>query len=144
LTLPSLLLQPSLAQAPSLDDGILCVARGKTPQGNRIYFYTSVIDDDSVKKKTPVSVTINEPVVTVDADELVVVNSDTDTVTILDSVTATPPEMKPVGEGRVIYQGNNTFTGKTKAGNTLSFTLGSNYKTFTLKHGNQTFKGSCH
>lgn len=142
--LPSFLIKPTLAQAPSLNDGLLCVAKGKTTQGERIYLYTSEIDNDSIKKKQPVSVTINEPMMTVEGTELVVVNSEDNTLTIIDSVTGEPPEMQPVGEADLIYQGNNTFTGKTKAGTPVSFTLGNNYKTFTIKHGNQTFKGSCH
>lgn len=42
LSLPSLPIKPVLAQAPSLGNGILCVARGKTDRGTKIYFYTSM------------------------------------------------------------------------------------------------------
>ncbi len=145
LCLPILFIMPTstLAQNPSLDDGILCVAKGKTPQGSRIYLYTSVIDDDSIKKKEPVSVTINESVVTVEGEELVVIDSEEDTVTIIDSVTATPPEMQPVGNASTTYQGNNTFSGKTGAGTPVSFTLANNYKVFKIKHGNEMYSGVC-
>jgi hypothetical protein len=54
--LPSFFIQPTLAQVPSLGNGIICVARGKTPPGNRIYFYTSAIDYNSIQKKQPVFV----------------------------------------------------------------------------------------
>jgi hypothetical protein len=144
LSLPSLTIPPVLAQAPSLGDGILCVANGKTTKGTTIYLYTSVIDDNSIKKKQPVSVTINERMITVDADEVVVIDSRQNTLAILDSVTASPPEMQPVGQAATIYQGNNTFTGKTAAGTPVSFTLNNNYKGFKIKHGNQSFTGSCH
>jgi hypothetical protein len=142
--LPSLFIQPTLAQAPSLGDGILCVAKGKTKKGNKIYLYTSVIDDNSIKKKQPVSVTINERMTTVESDELVVLDSKKNTIAILDSVTGSPPEMQPVGKASTTYQGNNTFSGKTAAGTPVSFTLENNYKVFKVKHGNQTFTGSCH
>ncbi|MDB9542768.1 hypothetical protein PN472_06325 [Microcystis aeruginosa CS-1036] len=48
-------IKPVLAQAPSLGNGILCVARGKTDKGTKIYFYTSVIDDASIQRKRPVA-----------------------------------------------------------------------------------------
>ena len=69
--LPSLTALPVSAQAPSLGNGIICVARGKTTQGNKIYLYTSVIDYNSIQKKQPVSVTISQSMATVDAEELV-------------------------------------------------------------------------
>lgn len=138
------LLPTTLAQAPSLGDGIICVAKGKTAKGTKIYLYTSVIDDNSIKKKQPVSVTINERMITVDADELVVVDSRQNTIAIVDSVTASPAEMQPVGQAATIYQGNNTFTGKTAVGTPVSFTLNNNYKVFKITHGNQSFTGSCH
>jgi hypothetical protein len=103
-----------------------------------------VIDDNSIKKKQPVSVTINERMVTVEASELVVIDSRQNTIAIVDSVTASPPEMQPVGQAATIYQGNNTFTGKTAAGTPVSFTLSNNYKVFKITHGNQSFTGSCH
>jgi hypothetical protein len=141
--LTGLTLQPTLAQTPSLGDGIICVAKGKTAQTSRIYFYTSVIDDNSLKKKQPVSVTINERVITVDEQELVIVDSKKNTLTIIDSETGSPPEMQPVGQASVIYQGNNTFSGKTAAGTPVSFTLDKNYKLFKIKHGNQSFTSTC-
>jgi hypothetical protein len=142
--LPSLLIQPTLAQAPSLGDGIICVAKGKTPKGNKIYLFTSVIDDNSMKKKQPVSVTINERMVTVEEADLVVIDSKKNTLTIVDSVTGSPPEMQPVGKASTTYQGNNTFSGKTAAGTPVSFTLQNNYTVLKIKHGNQAFTGSCH
>ena len=122
----------------------MCVAKGKTAKGNKIYLYTSVIDDNSMKKKQPVSVTINERMVTVESDELVVLNSKKHTLTIVDSVTGSPPEMQPVGKASTTYQGNNTFSGKTADGTQVSFTLQKNYKVFKIKHGNQSYTGSCH
>lgn len=141
---PNLMVKPTLAENPSLNDGILCVAQGKTSQGNKIYIYSSVIDDDSIKKKQPVSITMNEPVTTIDETDMVVVNSDDNTVTIIDSVTGSAPEMQPVGTASVTYQGNNTFSGKSEAGNPVTMTLSNNYKALTIQHDNDTFKGSCH
>jgi hypothetical protein len=141
---PSLFVQPTLAQAPSLGDGIICFAKGKTAKGKKIYHYTSGIDDNSIKKKQPVSVTINERMVTVEEADLVVIDSKKNTLTIVDSVTGSPPEMQPVGNASTTYQGNNTFSGKTAAGTAVSFTLQKNYKVFKIKHGNQSFTGSCH
>jgi hypothetical protein len=143
--LPSLTILPHvLAQAPSLGNGVICVARGKTTQGNKIYLYTSVIDYNSIQKKQPVSVTISQSMVTVDAEELVVVDSQANTLAIVDSVTGSPPEMQPVGLASTTYQGNDTFSGKTKAGTPVSFTLDKNFKVFKIKHGSQSFTGSCH
>ena len=142
--LPSLFVQPTLAQTPSLGDGIICVAKGKTQKGNKIYLYTSVIDDNSIQKKQPVSVTINERMVTVDADELVVLDSQQNTLAIVDSLTGSPPEMQPVGQASTTYQGNDTFSGKTADGTPVSFTLQNNYKVFKIKHGTQSYTGSCH
>ena len=51
LSLPSLPISPVLAEAPSLGNGILCVARGKTDKGTKIYFYTSVIEN--FRSETP-------------------------------------------------------------------------------------------
>jgi hypothetical protein len=141
--LPSLFITPTLAEAPSLGDGIICVAKGKTTKGSKIYLYTSVIDYNSLEKKQPVSVTINEPMVTVEGDELVVLDSQQNTLTIVDSATGSPPEMQPVGQASTTYQGNNTFSGKTAAGTPVSFTLQDNYKVFKVTHGNQTFTGIC-
>ncbi|MEB3174133.1 MAG: hypothetical protein VKN60_02935 [Cyanobacteriota bacterium] len=132
------------APAPSLDDGIICVAKGKVEQGQRLYLYTSVIDDDSVKKKEPVTVTINQLMVTVEMDELVVLDAESETLTVIDSVTGTPPQMQPSGLASTVYQGDNTFAGKTAAGTPVSFTLSKDYRTFQVKHGNDSLKGSCH
>ncbi|MBJ7899473.1 MAG: hypothetical protein GC158_06055 [Cyanobacteria bacterium RI_101] len=130
--------------APSLDDGIICVAKGKVEQGQRLYLYTSVIDDDSVKKKEPVTVTINQLMATVEMDELVVLDPENETLTVIDSVTGTPPEMRSAGLATTIYQGNNTFAGKTAAGTPVSFTLSKDYRSFQVQHAGQTLKGSCH
>ncbi|MFN5514495.1 MAG: hypothetical protein ACK5CA_07055 [Cyanobacteriota bacterium] len=130
--------------APSLDDGIICVAKGKLEQGQRLYLYTSVIDDDSIKKKEPVTVTLNQLMATVEMDELVVLDPENETLTVIDSVTGTPPEMRPVGLAATVYQGNNTFAGKTAAGTPVSFTLSKDYRSFQVQHAGQTLKGSCH
>jgi hypothetical protein len=142
--LPSLTIPSALAQAPSLGNGIICVARGKTTQGNKIYLYTSVIDYNSIQKKQPVSVTISQSMATVEAEELVVVDSQANTLAIVDSVTGSPPKMQPVGLAATTYQDNNTFSGKTGAGTPVSFTLDNNFKVFKITHGNQSFTGSCH
>jgi hypothetical protein len=132
------------APAPSLDDGIICVAKGKLEQGQRLYLYTSVIDDDSVKKKEPVTVTLNQLMVTVEMEELVVLDPDSGTLTVIDSVTGTPPEMRPAGLATTVYQGDNTFAGKTAAGTPVSFTLSKDYRTFQAKHAGNSLKGTCH
>lgn len=142
--LPSLSIPPVFAQAPSLGNGIVCVARGKTTQGNKIYLYTSVIDFNSIQKKQPVSVTISQSMSTVEAEELVVVDSQANTIAVVDSVTGSPPEMQPVGLAMTTFQGNNTFSGKTAAGTPVSFTLDNNFKVLKIKHGDQSFTGSCH
>lgn len=144
IALPIVSLQPSLSQNPSLGDGIMCAAKGKTDKGTTIYLYTSIIDDASIKQKQPVSVTINEPMSEITEGEVFIIDKKTRTVTIDAFAAATAPQMQPVGLANTTYQGNNTFSGKTKAGTTVSFTLDKNYRVFQGKHGNQTFKGSCH
>lgn len=142
LVLPNLMIQSSLAQTPSLGDGIICVARGKTNKGTKVYFYTSLIDDNSIKKKHSVSVSIVEPVGEITEGELVVL--DNQSLLIDDFAAATPPEMQPVGLAITTYQGNNTFTGKTQAGTPVSFSLENNYRTLKLNHGGETYTGVCH
>lgn len=113
---PSIAVQIASA-APSLGDGIICIAKGMTNQGQKIYFYTSVIDDNTMQKKQPVSVTINE-----------FMNG----------------EMEPAGLASTTYQGDNTFSGKSQAGSPISFTLLGNYSVVQIQHSGQTFTGVCH
>ncbi|CAD5983724.1 Similarity [Planktothrix tepida] len=116
LLFPSLPVQIASA-APSLGDGIICVAKGRTNQGHKIYFYTSVIDNNSMEKKQPVSVTINESI---------------------------NGQMQPAGLASTTYQGNDTYSGKSQAGSPISFSLLGNYSVIQIQHSGQTFTGICH
>ncbi|WP_013334274.1 hypothetical protein [Gloeothece verrucosa] len=140
---PSLLINTVSAQTPSLGDGVMCVAKGKTKDG-KIYLYTSLIDSSTIDRKQPVSVTIVEPVSTISDSELVVLDKKTNSLLIGDAVSATPPEMQPVGLALTTYQGNNTFSGKTQAGTPVSFSLQNSYRTIQIQHGDQKFTGVCH
>ncbi|GCE61728.1 hypothetical protein MiAbB_03668 [Microcystis aeruginosa NIES-4285] len=144
LSLPSLSIKPVLAQAPSLGNGILCVARGKTDKGTKIYFYTSVIDDASIQRKRPVAVTIVESVTDIAEADVVIIDKEHQSITIDAFGTATPPQMQPVGLALTTYQGNNTFKGKSQAGTPLSFSLDNNDRVFKLQHGNVKYTGVCH
>ena len=144
LLVPSLAVQPTMAEMASLNDGIMCTARGKTPEGVKIYLYTSLIDNTSIDKKQPVSVTMVEPMTDVVAGELIVIDKKSQTLIIDDFDAATSPEMQPVGSAMTTYQGKDTFSGMSKAGTPVSFTLGNNYSAFTIKHGNETYMGVCH
>ena len=144
LVMPGFAISPTLAQTPSLGDGIMCAARGKTPQGNRIYLYTSLIDDASIKKKQPVSITMVEPASDIVEGEVVVIDKKSQSVYIDAFAAETAPQMQPVGSAVAIYQGKNTFVGKSKAGKTVSFTLENNNRTFKIKHGDETYTGVCH
>ncbi|MEG3438286.1 hypothetical protein V0288_14245 [Pannus brasiliensis CCIBt3594] len=145
VTIPGALVFPAVAQtpAPSLADGIMCAARGKTADGARIYAYTSVIDGASLKKK-PVSVTLVSPVSDVVDGQVLVIDKKRQTIIIDDFEAATSPEMQPVGRAMTVYQGKNTFSGKTQAGTPVSFTLDNNLRTFKLTHGNESYTGVCH
>ncbi len=142
--MPSLSIKPVLAQAPSLGNGILCVARGKTDKGTKIYFYTSVIDDASIQRKRPVAVTIVESVTDIAEADVVIIDKEHQSITIDAFGAATPPQMQPVGLALTTYQGNNTFKGKSQAGTPLSFSLDNNDRVFKLQHGNVKYTGVCH
>lgn len=144
LVLPNVIIQSSLAQTPSLGDGIMCAARGKTDKGTKVYFYTSLIDDYSINKKRPVSVSIVEPVGEIVGGEVVVLDKTHQSLLIDDFAAVIPPEMQPVGLGITTYQGNNRFTGKTQAGTPVSFSLENNNRTFKLNHGGESYTGVCH
>jgi hypothetical protein len=144
IAVPLFGVHPALSELPSINDGIMCVAKGKSEKGGKIYLYTSLIDNSSVKQKQPVTVTINESMIDVIDGEVMVVNKKQQTVTIDAFGAAMPPEMQPVGVATTTYQGDYTFTGKTQAGTPVSFTLEKNYRIFKIKHGNQSFTGSCH
>ncbi|MDB9403238.1 MULTISPECIES: hypothetical protein [Microcystis] len=137
-------IKPVLAQAPSLGNGILCVARGKTDKGTKIYFYTSVIDDASIQRKRPVAVTIVESVTDIAEADVVIIDKEHQSITIDAFGAATPPQMQPVGLALTTYQGNNTFKGKSQAGTPLSFSLDNNDRVFKLQHGNVKYTGVCH
>jgi hypothetical protein len=137
-------IKPVLAEAPSLGNGILCVARGKTDKGTKIYFYTSVIDDASIQRKRPIAVTIVESVTDIAEGDVVVIDKEHQSITIDAFGAATPPEMQPVGVALTTYQGNNTFKGKSQAGTPLSFSLDNNYRVFKLQHGKANYTGVCH
>lgn len=143
LLFPSAFIKTVSAQAPSLGDGIMCVAKGMTQNG-KIYMYTSLIDDAVMSKKQHVSVTIVQPVVNIAEGELVVVDKIHNTITVDDIAAATPPEMQPVGLALTTYKGNNTFSGKTQAGTPVSFMLSNGYRTITIQHGDKKFTGVCH
>jgi hypothetical protein len=145
LGLSNLFVQSVSAQvAPSLGDGIICVAKGQTDQGNKIYFYTSLIDGASINRKQPVTVTMVEPASEITEDALVVINKEIQSVTFDAFGAVTPPEMQPVGLALTTYQGNNTFKGKSQAGSPLSFTLDNNYRVIKIQHTNTTYTGVCH
>lgn len=144
LSLPSLPIKPVLAEAPSLGNGILCVARGKTDKGTKIYFYTSVIDNASIQRKRPVAVTIVESVTDIAEADVVVIDKERQPTTTDTFGAATPPQMQPVGLALTTYQGNNTFKGKSQAGTPLSFSLDNNDRVFKLQHGNVNYTGVCH
>lgn len=144
LSLPSLSIKPVLAQAPSLGNAILCVARGKTDKGTKIYFYTSVIDNASIQRKRPVAVTIVESVTDIAEADVVIIDKEHQSITIDAFGAATPPQMQPVGLALTTYQGNNIFKGKSQAGTPLSFSLDNNDRVFKLQHGNVKYTGVCH
>jgi hypothetical protein len=137
-------IKPVLAEAPSLGNGILCVARGKTDKGTKIYFYTSVIDDASIQRKRPVAVTIVESVTDIAEADVVVIDQKRQSITIDAFGAVTPPQMQPVGLALTTYQGNNIFKGKSQAGTPLSFSLDNNDRVFKLQHGNVKYTGVCH
>ena len=142
--MPSLSIKPVLAQAPSLGNAILCVARGETDKGTKIYFYTSVIDNASIQRKRPVAVTIVESVTDIAEGDVVIIDKEHQSITIDAFGAATPPQMQPVGLALTTYQGNNTFKGKSQAGTPLSFSLDNNDRVFKLQHGNVNYTGVCH
>ncbi|MBD2655157.1 hypothetical protein H6G45_17025 [Synechocystis sp. FACHB-383] len=144
VTVPLFGVHPALSELPSINDGIMCVAKGKSEKGGNIYLYTSLIDNASMKQKKPVTVTINESMTDVVEGEVMVFNKQQETLTVDAFGAAMPPEMQPVGMATTTYQGNYTFTGKTKAGTPVSFTLENNYRIFKIKHGDKSFAGSCH
>ena len=140
-TLGASFVLPVLA-APSLNDGIICVAGKK----GGFYYYTSAIDAASISQKQPVSVTILKKEGAVGVSDVVIVDRTKNTVTIadLESVRDYTPEVTPVGSGTVTNSGKNTFAGKTTTGSPLSLTLSSNYSTMTLSHAGKTYRGTCH
>ncbi|MFB2836122.1 hypothetical protein [Floridanema evergladense] len=116
LLFPSIAIETATA-SPSLSDGIICIAKGKTDKGSRIYFYTSVIDDNTMQKKQPISVTINESI---------------------------NGQMQPAGLASTSYQGNNNYSGKSQAGSPISFSLSRDYSGIQIRHGGKTYTGICH
>ncbi|MBV8884174.1 MAG: hypothetical protein JO235_09280 [Chroococcidiopsidaceae cyanobacterium CP_BM_RX_35] len=141
----SQLLSPSLAATPSLSDGIICIARGKKA-GNNVYFYTSLIDNATLSKKQPVSVTMLEKQVTAGEEDLVILDKKkrTVSVTALDVETVSAPEQEPAALARTTLTGNNTFSGTDQTGTPVTFSLEKNYSAIKLTHAGQTYSGVCH
>jgi hypothetical protein len=144
LGVSSSLIPPASALDPSLANGILCVARGKTEAGNRLYAYTSMIDGRSIQAKQPVSVTLSSTVSNTIEGEVIVIDKQRRMVAIEGFTATTKPQMQPVALAQTTFQGNNTFSGKTQTGTPVSFTLSQDFRTFTIKHGNETYTGVCH
>jgi hypothetical protein len=133
---------PSLAEKPSLGDGIFCIA-GKR---SGLLFTTSEINDASISQKQPVSIKILQRQGGIGVGDVVIYDRTKNSVTFadLESAREYTPEATPVGAGTVTYTGNNTFTGKTSTGAPLSLTLSKGYGALTLTHQGQTYKGVCH
>ncbi len=130
--------------APSLEDGIMCMARGRTNQGSIIYAYTSMIDNASLKNKQPVSVTLVSPISEVFDGQVIVVDKKSQRIVLEHFEGVTPPQMQPIGNAMTTYTNNNTFEGMTGAGTPVSFSLENKLRTFNLKHGNETYTGVCY
>ncbi len=142
VVLPGVMIQQARAEKPSLANGIICVAKTNT-DGRKVYAFTSVIDGATMNKKQPVSLTITEPVGTVDEAQILVVNKRTNTVTLTTLAEVTPPEMQPVAVARTMFVGKNTFTGKTGTGTPVTITLEGDLSKARIQHGNQTFNAKC-
>lgn len=141
----SICLPPLLAASPSLSDGIMCIAKGKKGQDRNVYFYTSAIDDATFSKKQSVSVTMLEKQVEVDEADLVVLDKDKQdlTVTGIETVTESAPELEPVALAQTTLTSKDTFSGKTKTGTPVTFRLEKDYSAIELTHGGQTYSGIC-
>jgi len=133
--------EPTLAAPPSLNDGIICVAGKK----GGYYFYTSTIDDASIKLRQPVSITILQKQITVGENDLVIIDKSKKTVTITDfeSETISNPESQVVDTATTSLSGKNIFTGKTKNGTPISFSLSSNYSKIMINHAGKVYSGKC-
>jgi len=103
IAVPLFAVHPALSELPSINDGIMCVAKGKSEKGGKIYLHTSLIDNSSVKQKQPVTVTINEAMIDVIEGEVMVVNKKQQTVTVDAFGAVMPPEMQPVGVATTTY-----------------------------------------
>jgi|GEM_PF-1416163 len=136
---------PTLAETPSLNDGIICVA-GKAGKKGGYYFYTSTIDDSSISQKQPVSVTLLQRQVTVSETDLLVIDKTKKTVTLTDieGESVSNPEAQIVDTATTTLTSNNTFTGKTKKGSPISFTISENYSKIKLTFAGKNYSGSCH
>lgn len=109
-----------VAIKPSLNNGVLCVARVTTAK-TRTSFYTSTIDYTTMKKGgQTVSVTINQ------------------------APAASPNvETQPIANVTASYIGNNSYAGKTGNGKPLSFSLTPDLSQITVNYGGMTANGSC-
>ncbi len=111
----------AVAEVPSLSDGFLCVAKGKT-DGKSMWFQTSVIDDSTMKADgTPV------------------------TIRIIQSETAEQPYPSTVvGTGTTTYVGDNRYSGVTATNTPIAFVLSSDNARIALQHAGKPYAGICH
>jgi hypothetical protein len=80
----------------------------------------------------------------IEAGEVVILDKKQGTISIDSFEAATPLRMQPAGLAKTIYQGDNTFTGKSQAGTPLTFKLGNSNRIFTVQHAGMTYTGVCH
>ncbi len=125
-------------------DGLICIARG-IQNGNYWYYYTSLIDDASINQKRPVGVTITQTQAQLTRDNILIVDKRSQTINLTNirSTGVSVPRLKPVGSGTVTYTGDNTFTGKTKTGAPISFSLLNDNSRIQLTHAGNTYSGVC-
>ena len=137
-------LLPSFAAFPSLNDGIICIAKKKQGQG-QVYFYTSLIDGNTFSKKQPVSVTMLETQSQITANDLVILDKKKHNISVtnIESESVTNPELEPVAMAQTSLTGNNEFKGQTKTGTPVTFTLKNDYSKWQLIHAGQSYSGVC-
>ena len=134
-------IKPALADSANLNDGIVCVAGKK----GGYYFYTSTIDDSSIKLKQPVSLTILQKQVTVGENDLVIIDKSKKTVTLTDFETETisNPESQVVDTATASLNGKNIFVGKTKKNSPISFALSKDYSKIKINFAGKIYSGKC-
>ncbi|GAA6614635.1 hypothetical protein [Scytonema sp. NUACC26] len=141
----SISLLPLFAASPSLDDGIICIAKKKEGRG-KVYFYTSLIDGNTFNKKQPVSVTMLETQSEVTTSDLLILDKKKQSVSVtnIESESITNPELEPVAIAKTNLTDNNEFKGQTQTGTPVTFKLKNNYSKWQLTHAGQTYSGVCH